>query len=95
MFIGTVILTVGQQFPAMVGGVYTSLSLIHISQARFYLLLEEELTDAEKAAYRRGRNAKSFTMPKHATMKDYRMATASVCRLLRIRQDVYKRQDHD
>ena len=36
------------------------------AQARFYLLLEEELTDAEKAAYRRGRNAK---------MKDYRMAT--------------------
>ena len=34
-----------------------------------------ELADAEKAAYRRGRNAKSFTMPKHATMKDYRMAT--------------------
>ena len=45
------------------------------AQARLYLLLEEELTDAEKAAYRRGRNAKSFTMPKHATMKDYRMAT--------------------
>ncbi len=30
------------------------------AQARFYLLLEEELTDAEKAAYRRGRNAKSL-----------------------------------
>ena len=45
------------------------------AQAQFDLLLEEELTDAEKAAYRRGRNAKSFTMPKHATMKDYRMAT--------------------
>ena len=45
------------------------------AQAHFYLLLEEELTDAEKAAYRRGRNAKSFPMPKHATMKDYRMAT--------------------
>ena len=30
---------------------------------------------AQAAAYRRGRNAKSFTMPKHATMKDYRMAT--------------------
>ena len=45
------------------------------AQARLYLLLEEELTHAEKAAYRRGRNAKSFTMPKHATMKDYRMAT--------------------
>ena len=34
------------------------------AQARFYLLLEEELTDAEKAAYRRGRNAKSFTRKK-------------------------------
>ncbi len=45
------------------------------AQAHFYMLIEEELTDAEKAAYRRGRNAKSFTMPKHATMKDYRMAT--------------------
>ena len=45
------------------------------AQAHFYLLLEEELTDAEKAAYRRGRNAKSFTMPQNATMKDYRMAT--------------------
>lgn len=45
------------------------------SQARFYMLLENDLTEAEKAAYRRGRNAKSFTMPKHATMKDYRMAT--------------------
>ena len=33
------------------------------SQAHFYMLLEDELTDAEKAAYRRGRNAKSFTMP--------------------------------
>ena len=53
------------------------------AQAHFYLLLEEELTDAVPEgmtvlvipAYRRGRNAKSFTMPKHATMKDYRMAT--------------------
>ncbi len=45
------------------------------SQAHFYMLLEDELTDEEKSAYRRGRNAKSFTMPKHATMKDYRMAT--------------------
>ena len=45
------------------------------AQAHFYLLLEEELTDAEKAASRRGRNAKSFTMAKNATMKDYRMAT--------------------
>ena len=45
------------------------------AQANFYKVLEEELTEEEKAVYRRGRNAKSVTMAKHATMKDYRMAT--------------------
>ena len=45
------------------------------AQANFYKGLEEELTEEEKAVYRRGRNAKSVTMAKHATMKDYRMAT--------------------
>ena len=39
------------------------------AQANFYKVLEEELTEEEKAVYRRGRNAKSVTM------KDYRMAT--------------------
>ena len=38
------------------------------AQAKMYMLLEE-------AVYRRGRNAKSATMAKHATMRDYRMAT--------------------
>lgn len=45
------------------------------AQANFYKVLEEELTEEEKAVYRRGRNAKSVTMAKHATMKDYRIAT--------------------
>ena len=45
------------------------------AQAQMYMLLEEELTEEERAVYRRGRNAKSATMAKHATMKDYRMAT--------------------
>lgn len=45
------------------------------AQANFYKVLEEELSEEEKAVYRRGRNAKSVTMAKHATMKDYRMAT--------------------
>ena len=45
------------------------------AQANFYKVLEEELTEEEKAVYRRGRNAKSVTMAKHAKMKDYRMAT--------------------
>lgn len=38
-------------------------------------LLEEELTAQEHAVYKRGRNAKSVTMAKHATMADYRTAT--------------------
>ena len=35
----------------------------------------EFLTEEEHAVYKRGRNAKSFSMAKNATMKDYRMAT--------------------
>ena len=45
------------------------------TQANLYMLLEEELTEEELAVYKRGRNAKSATMAKNATMKDYRMAT--------------------
>lgn len=45
------------------------------TQAGFYKLLEARLTPEEQSVYRRGRNAKSATMPKHATMRDYRMAT--------------------
>lgn len=33
------------------------------------------LTDEEKQIYKRGRNAKSYTMAKNATMLDYRKAT--------------------
>ena len=37
--------------------------------------LLEHLTGEEEAVYRRGRNAHSPTMAKHATMADYRRAT--------------------
>lgn len=37
--------------------------------------LLEFLTEEEMAVYKRGRNAKSVTMAKNATMKDYRKAT--------------------
>lgn len=37
--------------------------------------LLEILTEAEMAVYKRGRNAKSATMAKNATMQDYRKAT--------------------
>ena len=40
------------------------------AQAEFLMAIEDE-----HAVYKRGRNAKSFSMAKNATMKDYRMAT--------------------
>ena len=39
------------------------------------LALREDLTEEEHHAYRRGRNAKAFSMAKHATMSEYRHAT--------------------
>ena len=39
------------------------------------MAIEEDLKEEEHAVYKRGRNAKSFSMAKNATMKDYRMAT--------------------
>ena len=40
-----------------------------------YLMDNDELTDKEITVYKRGRNAKSFTKAKNATVIDYRMAT--------------------
>lgn len=45
------------------------------TQANLIKVLQEELTQEELAVYKRGRNAKSVTTAKHATMIDYRMAT--------------------
>lgn len=45
------------------------------TQAEMIHVLEPLLTDEERDIYRRGRNAKSPTMAKNATMQDYRNAT--------------------
>lgn len=45
------------------------------TQAAMAEALLPELTDEEAEVYRRGRNAKSYTMAKNATMGDYRRAT--------------------
>lgn len=45
------------------------------AQAELMHAIEGELTPQEHAVYKRGRNAKSVTMAKHATMTDYRTAT--------------------
>lgn len=45
------------------------------AQARLAQELLPELTEEELGYYRRGRNAKSFSVPKHAAVSDYRTAT--------------------
>ena len=45
------------------------------AQARAARLTEQHFTEDEDAVYRRGRNAKSPTVPKNADVLDYRCAT--------------------
>lgn len=44
-------------------------------QARMMDVLEEELTEEELAVYHRGRNAKSYTSARNASVIEYRKAT--------------------
>ena len=44
-------------------------------QARMIEALMEELTEEEQTVYKRGRNAKSYTTAKNATVIEYRKAT--------------------
>ena len=45
------------------------------AQSRMMDVLEPMLTEEEQAVYKRGRNAKSATVPKNANVLDYRRAT--------------------
>lgn len=45
------------------------------AQSQIIQTLTPHLTEEELSVFRRGRNAKSFTMAKNATMSDYRRAT--------------------
>ena len=45
------------------------------TQAAIIQALSEELTADEEAVYKRGRNAKSYTAAKNASLGDYRKAT--------------------
>ena len=44
-------------------------------QAAMIETLLEELTEDEESVYKRGKNAKSYTVPKNASIQDYRKAT--------------------
>ncbi|GKX32144.1 mini-ribonuclease 3 [Vallitalea longa] len=45
------------------------------AQAKMFRRIEDILTDEELVIFKRGRNAKSSTVPKHAALIDYRVAT--------------------
>ena len=45
------------------------------AQAAMYHSLEDVLTDEEKGIFRRGRNAKSYSRAKNASLSEYRIAT--------------------
>lgn len=45
------------------------------AQSKIMHKIEDELLEDEKYIYKRGRNAKSATVPKNADVRDYRMAT--------------------
>ena len=46
------------------------------AQSRIVRELQDKLTEEEEIIFKRGRNAKSATVPKHADILDYRRATA-------------------
>ena len=45
------------------------------AQMEMYYLIEEMLTEEEQSVFKRGRNAKSYTTAKNATITEYRYAT--------------------
>lgn len=45
------------------------------AQTQIFHKIEEVLSEEELSVYKRGRNAKSYTSAKNATMSDYRTAT--------------------
>ncbi len=54
------------------------LSIQYVSaeaQSAFYNIIEPMLSEEEIAIFKRGRNAKSCTVPKHAGVIDYKRAT--------------------
>ena len=74
LIIGTVVVDKGNTSPNELHRHTSSIVKAH-TQALMAEALMEELTEEEHDVYRRGRNAKSFTTAKNATVADYRKAT--------------------
>ena len=57
-----------------------SVKLVNASaQAEAYRLIEGELTEREISIFKRGRNFHTSSTPKHASNKDYHVATGLEC----------------
>lgn len=74
LIIRTVVVDKGNTSPNELHRHTSSIVKAH-TQALMAETLMEELTEEEHDVYRRGRNAKSFTTAKNATVADYRKAT--------------------
>ena len=74
LIIRTVVVDKGNTSPNELHRYTSSIVKAH-TQALMAEALMEELTEEEHDVYRRGRNAKSFTTAKNATVADYRKAT--------------------
>ena len=74
LIIRTVVVDKGNTSPNELHRHTSSIVKAH-TQALMAEALMEELTEEEHDVYRRGRNAKSFTTAKNATVADYRTAT--------------------
>lgn len=67
-----------EQFPTTPPSKLHKLSSAHVkahAQSNSMKIIETELSEKELAVYKRGRNAKSATVPKNADVTDYRRAT--------------------
>lgn len=74
LYIRTIVLSAGNCPPQKLHR-RTSQLVKAEKQSEMMGVLEALLTEEEHAVYRRGRNAKSYTMAKNASMADYRRAT--------------------
>lgn len=74
MVIRTVIVCRANRSPADLHKIKSSV-VKAAAQANFMDVVMEELTEEEQAVYKRGRNAKSYTTAKNASVIDYRKAT--------------------
>ena len=74
LFIRTIVISEGNCQPEKLHKKSSNLVKAE-KQSQMMAAIEPALTEEELAVYKRGRNARSYTMAKNATMSDYRRAT--------------------